>query len=216
MNILVTGFDAFGGEKINPSSEVLKLLPDYIREYSIIKKEINTVAYKSLNQIKNFVDEYKPKFIINIGQAGGRAGITLEKVGINLNEFSIPDNDNNILIDEKIYEDAPDAYFSNLPLKKILINLRNSNIPSSISYSAGTFICNHVLFGVMHLIKTNNYDIKAGFVHIPYIPSQVVNKNDIASMNLIDIKKAVEVLIDTLISDEENKIVEKFSEGKIF
>ena len=132
MKILVTGFDPFGEDKINPAIESVKKLPDEIKGVKIIKLEIPTVYMKSLEKIDEAIKEYNPDVILSIGQAGGRPDITVERVGINVDDYRIKDNEGNQPIDTKIYDDGENAYFSNLPIKAIVENIRKNNIPASI------------------------------------------------------------------------------------
>lgn len=201
MKILVTGFDPFGGESINPSTEVLKKLPDYINGNKIIKCEIETVAYKSLDKIKNIIIDEKPDIVLSLGQAGGRKTISVEKVAINLNDFRIKDNEGNQIIDEKIFDDGDTAYFSTLPIKAIVKKLIDNNIPATISYSAGTFVCNHVMYGVLYMCERYFSNIKSGFIHIPFIKEQVKDL-DTPYMHLEDIVCGVILSIEAIIEND--------------
>ena len=152
MKILVTGFDPFGGESINPAIESVKRLPDSIGENRIIKLEIPTVAKKSISKIEEAIIEHDPDIILSVGQAGGRSDITVERVGINIDDFRIKDNEGNQFIDEPVFKDGESAYFSYLPIKAMVENIISKGIPASVSNTAGTFVCNHVLYGVRYLI----------------------------------------------------------------
>ena len=144
--ILVTGFDPFDNEKINPALEVIKLLPKKIRNNEIKILEIPTVYKKSIEKIDKEIENYNPDCILSIGQAGGRTDISIERVAINIDDFRIKDNEGNQPIDEKIYLDGDNAYFSTLPIKAIQSEITINNIPASISNTAGTFVCNHVFY----------------------------------------------------------------------
>ena len=179
MKILVTGFDPFGGEKINPALETIKRLPDTILGAQIIKLEIPTVVGKSLAKIKEAVEKENPDVVLSIGQAGGRSEITVERVGINIDDCRIPDNEGNQPIDEPVVKGGPAAYFVTIPIKAIVENIKAHNIPASISNTAGTFICNHVCYGVAHLAAARTAagkPMKSGFIHIPFLPEQVIGK----------------------------------------
>ncbi len=202
MKILVTGFDPFGGESINPAIEVVKELDEEILGATIIKLEIPTVCYKSLQVIEEAIKRYDPDVILSIGQAGGRSDITVERIGININDFSIRDNEGQQIIDEKIYEDGPDAYFVNIPIKAVVEKIRLSKIPASVSNTAGTFVCNHVTYGVRHLIETKYNGKKSGFIHIPYLPEQVIEKKGIPSMSLEVIVQGITEAIKAIIENE--------------
>ena len=204
MKILVSGFDPFGGEKINPAIESVKLLPDSIKGNEIIKIEIPTVIGKSVDKLKEKIAEVNPDVVISVGQAGGREDITVERVAINVDDCRIKDNEGNQPIDEKIAEDGPDAYLLTLPIKAMVENIKSANIPASVSNTAGTFICNHVAYGMAHLRATEYPNMRTGFIHIPFLPEQVLNKPHTASMNLDTIAKALEKAIEAVIDNDED------------
>lgn len=210
--ILVTGFDPFGGEKINPALEVIKLLPDNILGNEIKVLEIPTVWRESIKKIEEEIKNFEPDFILSIGQAGGRTDISIERVAINIDDYRIEDNVGNQPIDEKIFEDGENAYFSTLPIKAIQNEILKNKIPASISNTAGTFVCNHVFYGVRYLIEKKYKDIKSGFIHIPYLPEQVLNKSDTGSMSLETILKAIQIAIQVIF---ENETDIKISAGEI-
>lgn len=210
--ILVTGFDPFGGEKINPALEVIKLLPDNILGNEIKVLEIPTVWRESVKKIEEEIKNFEPDFILSIGQAGGRTDISIERVAINIDDYRIEDNAGNQPIDEKIFEDGENAYFSTLPIKAIQNEILKNKIPASISNTAGTFVCNHVFYGVRYLIEKKYKNIKSGFIHIPYLPEQVLNKSDTGSMSLETILKAIQIAIQVIF---ENETDIKISAGEI-
>ena len=204
MKILVTGFDPFGGEPINPAIESVKRLPDNIAGAEIIKLEIPTVRKKSLEKIEKAINEHNPDVILSIGQAGGRFDISIERVGINLDDFRIPDNEGNQIIDEPIFPDGENSYFVKLPVKAMVQNVQKSNIPASVSYTAGTFVCNHVLYGVLYLIEKKYKGKKSGFIHIPFLPQQVVDKRNMPSMELNTIVKGLTAAIEAIVKNNED------------
>ena len=204
MKILVSGFDPFGGEQINPAIESVKLLPDSIKGNEIIKIEIPTVIGKSVDKLKEKIKEVKPDVVISVGQAGGREDITVERVAINVDDCRIKDNEGNQPIDEKIAEDGPDAYLLTLPIKAMVENIKSANIPASVSNTAGTFICNHVAYGMAHVRATAYPNMRTGFIHIPFLPEQVLDKPHTASMNLDTIAKALEKAIEAVIDNDED------------
>lgn len=212
MKILVTGFDPFGEDKINPAIESVKKLPDEIKGVKIIKLEIPTVYMKSLEKIDEAIKEYNPDVILSIGQAGGRPDITVERVGINVDDYRIKDNEGNQPIDTKIYDDGENAYFSNLPIKAIVENIRKNNIPASISNTAGTFVCNHVLYGVQYLLDKKYPSKKSGFIHIPFLPEQVISRPNTPSMSISTIVKALTLALEAIIENDSDK---KISGGTI-
>ena len=202
--ILVTGFDPFGGEKVNPALEVIKLLPKKVGENEVRILEIPTVYRKSVEKIEKEIESYKPDYVLSIGQAGGRASISIERVAINIDDFRIKDNEGNQPIDENIFEDGENAYFSTLPIKSIQDELSKNNIPSSISNTAGTFVCNHVFYGVRYLVEKKYKGKKSGFIHIPYLPEQVIGKANTPSMSLDNILKGITIAIETIFSVEDD------------
>ena len=204
MKILVTGFDPFGGEPINPAIESVKKLPDNIAGAEIIKLEIPTVRKKSLEKIEKAINEHNPDVILSIGQAGGRFDISIERVGINLDDFRIPDNEGNQIIDEPVFPDGENSYFVKLPVKAMVQNVQKNNIPASVSYTAGTFVCNHVLYGVLYLIEKKYKGKKSGFIHIPFLPQQVIDKRNMPSMELNTIVRGLTAAIEAIVKNNED------------
>ena len=216
MKILVTGFDPFGGEKINPALETIKRLPDTILGAQIIKLEIPTVVGKSLAKIKEAVEKENPDVVLSIGQAGGRSEITVERVGINIDDCRIPDNEGNQPIDEPVVKGGPAAYFVTVPIKAIVENIKVHNIPASISNTAGTFICNHVCYGVAHLAAQRTAagkPMKSGFIHIPFLPEQAIGKPALTpSMSLETIVSGITHALEAIVEHGSDI---KVSGGKI-
>lgn len=198
MKILVTGFDPFGGEKINPSIETVKRLPGEIAGAKIIKLEIPTVCGKSVEVIEEAIIRYDPDVILSVGQAGGRADISVERIGINVDDFRIPDNEGNQRTDEPIDPQGPDAYFVKVPVKAMAERIRERNIPVSVSNTAGTFVCNHVIYGVCRLIDVKYPGKRSGFIHIPYLPQQVLDKRNTPSMSQELMVEAVTAAIEAI------------------
>ena len=195
MKVLVTGFEPFGGEKINPSLEIVKALPDKIGVHTIIKKEIPTLFYRSSEILKEILEKELPDVVILLGQAGGRAGITPERVAINVADADIADNNLQKPEDERIFEDGVDGYFSKLPIKKIVKSLNDAGIPAYVSNSAGTFVCNYLFYSLLYFIDKFYPDMKGGFIHIPFLPKQVIGKKNTPSLSFDmifeGIKKAI-------------------------
>ena len=212
MKILVTGFDPFGEDKINPAIESVKKLPDEIKGVEIIKLEIPTVYMKSLEKIDEAIKEYNPDVILSIGQAGGRPDITVERVGINVDDYRIKDNEGNQPTDEIIQEDGQAAYFSNLPVKAMVKHMNDNNIPATLSNTAGTFVCNHVLYGVQYLLDKKYPNKKSGFIHIPFLPEQVISRPNTPSMSISTIVKALTLALEAIIENDSDK---KISGGTI-
>jgi len=204
MKILITGFDPFGGENINPALEAVKKLPSTILGQEVIKIEIPTVFRKSLEKIEEYIQKHNPDVVISVGQAGGRFGITPERVAINMDDARIKDNEGNQPIDISIFEDGENAYFSNLPIKAMVKEMNDNGIPASVSNTAGTFVCNHVMYGILYLIDKKYPNIRGGFIHVPYIPSQVIAKPNMPSMSIDDIAKGLELSIKAIIENSSD------------
>ena len=204
MKVLVTGFDPFGGEPINPAWEAVKAMKDTIAGAEIIKMQILTVVGKSIEKIHQKMKELQPDLVISVGQAGGRFGVTPERVAINVTDARIPDNEGNQPIDEPIFPDGPAAYFSNLPVKAMVQAIKDAGYPSVLSNSAGTYICNHVMYGILYYIEKEFPNVRGGFIHVPYAPSQVVNKPSTPSMALADITASLEAAVAAAISSKED------------
>ena len=204
MKVLVTGFDPFGGEPINPAWEAVKAMKDTIAGAEIVKMQIPTVVGKSIEKIHQKMKELQPDLVISVGQAGGRFGVTPERVAINVTDARIPDNEGNQPIDEPIFSDGPAAYFSNLPVKAMVQAIKDAGYPSVLSNSAGTYICNHVMYGILYYIEKEFPNVRGGFIHVPYAPSQVVNKPSTPSMALADITASLEAAVAAAVSSKED------------
>ena len=185
---LLSGFDPFGGEQINPAYEVVRRLPEMMDFADVHARihtvEVPTVFGKSVECVCKEIDRLEPDYIICIGQAGGRFGITPERVAINIDDACIADNEGNQPLGQVIEKNGEAAYFSTLPINAICRRIRSQGIPSSISNTAGTFVCNHLMYGVLHHIVLSGKTMKAGFIHIPFLLEQVLNKSDTAGFSL--------------------------------
>lgn len=211
MKIIVTGFDPFGGEKINPSIECVKALPE-IDGVELIRLELPTVFKESAKRLNEVINDVKPDAVLSVGQAGGRAGITMERIAINVDDARIPDNISQQPIDEAIQLDGEAAYFTTLPIKRIVKAIREAGISAEVSNSAGTFVCNHIMYQALFAATKADKPFKAGFMHIPFIPEQTTDK---PSLPLEESAKALQIAIETIrdyINDEDIKV----QEGAIF
>lgn len=199
MKILVTGFDPFDKEKINPAYEAVKLLPDEIKGAQIIKAEIPTVFGRCGDEVERQIIQHNPDVVICVGQAGGRSSISVEKVAINLDEARIPDNEGKQPLDKAIVPDGPTAYFTNLPIKAMVENVRLKGIPCNISYTAGTFVCNDVMYRLLHMINAKYHHIKGGFIHVPFCLQQVVGRTDnVTAWDIRTIAEGLEYAIEAV------------------
>ena len=204
MKLLLTAFTPFDGEKINPALEAVKLVKDRIGNLLIVKLEVPTVFGKSIDTVREAIEREKPDFVLSIGQAGGRAEITPERVAINLDDARIPDNEGNQPIDEPIFPDGENAYFSTLPVKAMVEAIRKEGLPSSLSNSAGTYVCNHLMYGVLYYLDKRPV-IKAGFIHVPYIPEQTKNKKEMPALELSEIVRGLEAAITAIVINGTDK-----------
>ena len=204
MKILVTGFDPFGGDTVNPALELIKQLPEEIEGCEIITLEIPTVFHKSIQTIRDAVDLHHPDAVLSIGQAGGRADLTVERVGINCDDARIPDNEGNSPVDEKIFADGDDAYLLTLPIKAMVKEIQAAGVPASVSNTAGTFVCNHVAYGVAYLAKKYDPDMKTGFMHLPYLPYQAADKRGVASMSLDTLVTGTVAALKAIIKNQQD------------
>ena len=209
MKILVTGFDPFGGEKVNPALEAVKSLPSEIHGAEIHWVEIPTVFYQSAEVLEAEIERYQPDVVLCIGQAGGRASLSPERVAINQDDARIPDNQGNQPIDISIRLDGQAAYFSTLPIKAMVQAIKEEGLPATVSNTAGTFVCNHLMYQALYLADKKFPNMRAGFMHIPYMTEQVVNKPNTASMNLTDIVRGIEAAIGAIVDykDKDIKLV---------
>ena len=210
MKILVSKFSPFDGERINPSIEAVKKLPDTVEGAEIIKVEIPVSGEKSIEMLEKYIEIHRPDAVINVGQAGGRSDITVERIGINLDDYRIEDNDGNKITDKKIAEDGDDGYFTTIPVKAIVSAVRKKGIPASVSYSAGTYICNHVCYYMAYLSRKKYPEMRTGFIHIPYLPEQTVDKKGEPSMSSDLVAEALKTAIEAVILNKKDI---SFSEG---
>ena len=195
MKILVTGFDPFGGESVNPAYEAVKLLPDTIGGAQIFKLEIPTVFSLSGPAVEEGIKKYEPDVVLCVGQAGGRASISVEKVAINFVDARIPDNNG----------EQPAAYFSTLPVKAMVQHVKDAGLPCYLSFTAGTYVCNSIMYNVLYMCDKRYPGIRAGFIHVPYACGQVVDKaNTTPSMPLETIAKSLEYAIEAIAIDRED------------
>ena len=189
MKILITGFDPFGGEKINPAYEAVKLL-SAPEGTELIKLQLPTVFGKSLEEAISCIKKEKPDVIICVGQAGGRAAVTPERVAINIMDASSPDNLGNCPVDMPVIPGGKAAYFSTLPVKAMVEAIKAQGVAAQLSNSAGTFVCNQLMYGVLQYCEENLPGTRAGFIHVPYLPSQA-EKKQLPSLSLEDMVKAL-------------------------
>ena len=198
--ILLTGFDPFGGESINPSWEAVRALHGRrVGGHLVVARQLPTEFAASLRQLKAAMRELKPAIVLGVGQAGGRKQISLERVAINLQDARIPDNAGAQPIDEAVIADGPAAYFSSLPIKAMLVALHDAGIPAEISHSAGTYVCNHIAYAMLHLAARQHH-VRAGFIHIPYLPAQAARLRGAPSMAQAEVERGLLIALRTAAS----------------
>ena len=205
MKVLVTGFDPFGGDKVNPAYEAVKKMPDEIAGAKIIKVEVPTVFAKSGQVVEEAIKKHQPEIVICVGQAGGRSAVSFERVAINLAEARIEDNEGNQPFDTALEPDGPAAYFTLLPIKAMTKNAHDHGLPAYISYTAGTFVCNDIMYRLLHLINTKFPTIRGGFVHVPFSPDQVIDRPaGTPSMSLDDIAASLTYAVEAAVTNKED------------
>ena len=186
--LLITGFDPFGGAAVNPSWMAVSRLPDRVGDFELCKLEIPTVFDKATRIVLEKAAEFGPDVILCVGQAGGRAAVTPERIGVNIRDARIGDNEGNQPRGEFVAPDGPAAYFATVPVMAMADAIENAGIPATVSNSAGAFVCNDTLYGILHHFAGTN--VRCGFIHVPFIPEQAE-----PSMELENIVKALEIAI---------------------
>lgn len=176
MRILITAFEPFQQETVNATMEALALLPDSVSRHTFIKRVLPVEFGTAIDRIKALVDELSPDAVICMGQATGRSDVTPERVAINVSDARIPDNAGNQPKDAPIRADGPAAYFSTLPVREMIAAMKENGVPASLSNTAGTFVCNHLMYGLMDHLSVTGRHIPAGFIHIPATPGQAVER----------------------------------------
>jgi len=205
--VLLTGFEPFNKEPINPAWEAVRALDGWGEGgFRVVARQLPCVFGDAITAMRTLIDELQPSLVIAVGQAGGRVDLSVERVAINVDDAPIKDNADKQLVDQAIVRGGPAAYFATLPIKAIVAALRAAGLPASVSQTAGTFVCNHVFYGLMHALAGRN-DVKAGFIHIPYLPEQAARHPGAASMSLEQMKDGLRVAIRTALAVEHDSSV---------
>jgi pyroglutamyl-peptidase len=205
--VLLTGFEPFDKEPINPSWEAARAL-DGVRvgeDAVIVARQLPCVFGLALDKLGEILAELKPALVIAVGQAGGRTEMSVERVGINVDDGRIADNAGHQPIDEPIVAGGPAAYFATLPIKAIVRDMRAAGVPASVSQTAGTYVCNHVLYGLMHHLAVGGLGAagtRGGFIHIPYLPEQSARHPGQSSMALATLIEGLKVAVATSLHTE--------------
>ncbi|MFS2019902.1 pyroglutamyl-peptidase I [Massilia sp. CT11-108] len=200
--VLLTGFEPFNGAAINPSWEAVRALDGWSGPgFAVVARQLPCVFGTALDVLRESIAGVKPDIVIAVGQAGGRSEISLERVAINVDDASIRDNAGNQPVDTPVAADGPAAYFTTLPVKAIVKALRLRGFPSGVSQTAGTFVCNHVFYGLMH--HAVGQPVKAGFIHVPFLPEQAADRPERPpSMALRDIVDALRIAVEVAVVTE--------------
>ena len=197
--VLISGFEPFGGMSVNPAQEVIRVLDGIeLPQGGVVQTVTVPVVYrKSIDAVVTAISNYQPSVILMVGLAPGRTGIMPERVAINIDDFRCVDNEGNQVIDSTVVNDGPAAYFSTLPVKNMVAEMRKACIPASVSNSAGTFVCNHLFYGVMHRLRDST--VRAGFIHLPLLPEQAL-QGDEPSLSLDQMTRGLTVCAATALS----------------
>jgi len=205
--VLVTGFEPFGGATTNPSECVARALDGQtIGGRSVVAAVLPCVFDDSRRALVRAIARARPELVVCVGEAGGRAEISVERVAINVDDARIPDNAGAQPIDRAVVTRGPVAYWSSLPIKAIVAALHAEKIAAAVSQSAGTFVCNHVFYALMHALR-DRHGVRGGFVHVPYLPEQVIARPGIPSMALAQATRALEIVIATSLATRADSLI---------
>lgn len=196
MKALVTGFDPFGGDKVNPSSSAVGRLRKRIGGIAVHTATLPTSYARSAGALRKAIEKTRPDIVLCVGQAGGRTELCLERVAINVQDARIRDNDGRQPIDRPVVADGPAAHFATLPIKACVAAMRKAGLPAAVSNTAGTFVCNHVFYALMDIAADHPRPLRGGFLHIPYLPEQAARLGGAPSMAVDDIARGIEIVIE--------------------
>jgi len=195
MKALVTGFDVFGGEEVNPSALAVRKLKRRVGGLSVQTVVLPTSYARSAISLRGAIHEARPDIVLCVGQAGGRTELCLERVAINVQDARIRDNDGKQPVDRPVVRGGPAAYFSTLPIKACVAEMRLAGLPASVSNTAGTFVCNHIFYALMDMAERHNLSFRGGFLHIPYVPEQAARLGGAPSMSVENIVRGIEIVL---------------------
>lgn len=202
--VLLTGFEPFGDETINPSWEAVRALHGArIGGHRVEARCLPVEFGGSLAALRKAIAATRPALVVCVGQAGGRPQLSLERIAINLDDARRPDNAGHSPIDAPIVVDGPAAYFSSLPVKRLRQALQRAGIPAEISQTAGTYLCNHVFYGLMHALRRRR-GLRGGFVHIPYSPQQAARHPGAASLPTATVVEALRLIVRTTLKHPDD------------
>lgn len=199
--VLITGIEPFDGETLNPSWEAVRRLDGtQVTGATLVARQLPCVIGKVVGVLRQAIADTRPDVVICLGQAGGRHDMSVERVAINVVDARIPDNEGRQPIDEPVVEGGPAAYFSTLPIKAIVRDLRAAGIPASVSSTAGTYNCNTIFYGLAHYIATEHPALRGGFVHVPYLPEMAARHPGQPSLALDTLIEGVKVMVATTLA----------------
>lgn len=200
MKILVTAFEPFGGEKINPAQEAVRQMraPEGAE---LVKLAVPTAFRTCVETVRAAMRREAPDAVLCVGQAGGRSGLTVERVAVNMDDAAIPDNEGERPVDVPVVAGGPAAYFATLPVKEIVAAIREGGLPAAVSNTAGTFVCNHLMYGMLHGAACEFPSTRGGFLHVPFLPGQAASRADTPSMSLADIVRGLEIAVRTVVRE---------------
>lgn len=202
--VLLTGFEPFGGDAVNPSLDIVRALDgETIEGHRIVGAALPTAFSETPGALENLLNQHRPRLVLALGLADKRSAISLERLAINLVDARIPDNAGEQPVDVRIVENAPNAYFSTLPVKAILKGLSDASIPAQLSQSAGTFVCNQVFFVLMHLLAPRHPGVRGGFIHVPHVP-ELAARHALPGMTIETMIRAVRLSLQTALTVHED------------
>ena len=205
MKILLTAFEPFGGETTNSALEAVNQTADHIGDTEVVRLAVPTVFGKSIAVVAAAIEKERPDAVLCIGQAEGRCELTPERVAINLDDARIPDNEGNQPVDLPIFPDGAPACFSTLPIKAMVRAIRGAGLPASVSNTAGTFVCNHLMYGVLYTLEKEYPGVRGGFMHVPAAPGQAARRGTpVPSMSVRDIASGIEAAVRAIAEFERD------------
>jgi pyroglutamyl-peptidase len=210
--VLVTGFEPFGGEDTNPSWEICRQLPAAIGRSRITTLRVPVEFRRAILEVAAAIEETGPVLVVMLGQAGGRPSLSVERVAINVDDARIADNAASQPVDEPVAPGGPAAYFASVPIKAMVAAIREAGVPAEVSNSAGTFVCNHLFYGVLHFLAASGRDTRAGFIHVPWLEAQAVGRAGEPAMALATMVRGVEAAIGAALG---TAVDARMAEGKL-
>ena len=203
--VLLTGFAPFGDETINPSWQAVSALDGaLIARHRVVARLLPVQFGAALAALRDAIEDVSPALVLCVGQAGGRAQVSIERIAINVDDARIPDNTGACPIDAPIIAGGPAAYFATVPIKAMLDELRIAGIPAEISQTAGTYVCNHVFYGLMHALAGRSL-VRGGFIHIPYAPEQASRHPGAPSLPVAMVVEALRIVVRTALGTREDR-----------